>query len=106
MWGGAIQRILDEDRPTLKAINPRTWILQTDYLELDFHPSLRSFIRQRSQLLKTLKSAAPADWARTATITGAGNPLTRSVLFYAQWMAEHERPHIKQIERIVDRVRG
>jgi hypothetical protein len=27
--------------------------------------------------------------------------LERTVLFYAQWLARHERPHLKQIERIV-----
>jgi hypothetical protein len=24
------------------------------------------------------------------------------VLFYAQWLARHERPHVKQVERIVN----
>jgi hypothetical protein len=28
--------------------------------------------------------------------------LERTVLFYAQWLARHERPHVKQIQRIVN----
>jgi hypothetical protein len=28
------------------------------------------------------------------------------VLFYAQWLARHERPHVKQIERIVNTASG
>ena len=36
---------------------------------------------------------------------GAGKVLERTVLFYAQWLAEHERPHVKQIERIVNTMR-
>jgi len=28
--------------------------------------------------------------------------LVRSVHFYAQWLARHERTHVKQIERIVN----
>jgi hypothetical protein len=38
-------------------------------------------------------------------VTGAGKPLERTVLFYAQWLARHERPHVKQIERIVNPLR-
>ena len=40
-------------------------------------------------------------WSRTATVTGAGTVLQRTVLFYARWLAGHERPHVKQIGRIV-----
>jgi hypothetical protein len=56
---------------------------------------------QRTQLLAILELLPPEDWSRTATVTGAGKPLKRTVLFYAQWLARHERPHLKQIERIV-----
>jgi hypothetical protein len=48
----------------------------------------------------------PESWSRVATITEAGKPLERTVQFYAQWMATHERPHLKQIARIVNTVRG
>jgi hypothetical protein len=40
--------------------------------------------------------------ARAATETGAGRVLERTVLFYARWLAGHERPHVKQVERIVN----
>lgn len=36
---------------------------------------------------------------------GAGKPLVRTVLSYAQWLARHERPHVKQIEHIVNTMR-
>ena len=106
MWGKAIATILTEDKPTIRAVNPRTWIKQTDYLEQEFYPSLRAFTRQRTKLLAMLELLTTKDWSRTATVTGAGKPLTRDVLFYAQWMAEHERPHVKQIGRIADTVGG
>ena len=44
-------------------------------------------------------------WSRGATVTGAGAPLERTVLFYAQWVALHERPHVKQVEDIAQRLR-
>jgi hypothetical protein len=105
MWGGAIVTILAEDHPTLRAINPRTWIEQTDYPDLDFDSSLEAFAAQRAELLALLEPLPPEGWDRAATVTGAGKPLERTVLFYARWLASHERPHIKQVARIVDALR-
>jgi hypothetical protein len=34
-------------------------------------------------------------------VTGVGKPLERTVLQYAERMARHERPHLKQIDKIV-----
>lgn len=105
MWGDCIVAILAEDRPTLRAVNPRTWIKQTDYLDLDFQPSLRAFASQRADLLALLEPLPRENWSRAAIVTGAGNVLERTVLSYAQWLAGHERPHVKQIERIISTVR-
>jgi hypothetical protein len=46
-------------------------------------------------------TAAGGSLVARATVTGAGRTLERTVLFYAQWLASHERPHVKQIERAV-----
>jgi len=105
VWGGCIATIITEERPTLRAVNPRTWIKQTDYLDLDFRPSFHAFTAQRAELLAVLDSLPHEDWSRSATVTGAGKTLERTVLFYARWLAEHERPHVKQIERIVNTMR-
>jgi hypothetical protein len=101
MWGKYIMAILAEDTPTLRAVNPRTWIEQTNYRALDFRPSLRAFATQRAELLAVLKPLPTEGWARSAIVTGAGKPLTLTVLSYAQRLARHERPHVKQIERII-----
>ena len=102
VWGGCIITMLAEDRPTLRAINPRTWIKRTNYLELDFQPSLGAFATQRADLLAILEPLPPDGWARVATVTGAGKVLERTVLSYAQWLAGHERPHLKQIAHLVN----
>lgn len=102
VWGNCIVTILAQDTPTLKAVNPTTWIKQTNYRELDFQPSLHAFATQRTELLAVLEPLDHEAWSRAATVTGAGRPLVRTVQFYAQWLANHERPHIKQIERIVN----
>ena len=105
MWGKYIVVILSEDHPTFKAVNPTTWIKKTDYLAQEFQPSLRAFARQRDDLLAVLEPLPRAGWSRSATVTGAGKVLELTVLFYAQRLARHERPHIKHIARIVSMVR-
>jgi hypothetical protein len=102
VWGNCIVAIIDQDRPTLRAVNPRTWIKKTDYLEQEFQPSLHAFAVQRTDLLAVLEPLAHEGWSHAATVTGAGKVLERTVLFYARWLAGHERPHLKQIKRIVN----
>ena len=105
MWGKYIAVILNEDRPTFKAVNPTTWIKKTNYLEQEFQPSLQAFTVQRAGLLAVLKPLAPEAWSRKATVTGAGKARERTVHTYALWLANHERSHFKQIERIVNTMR-
>jgi hypothetical protein len=105
VWGDCIATIIAQDRPTIRAINPRTWIKRTNYHKQEFQASLRAFSKQRTELLAVLQALTPRAWSRAATITGAGAPLERTVSSYAQWMARHERPHIKQIESIVNTMR-
>jgi hypothetical protein len=102
VWGGCIAAIIAEERPTLRAVNPRTGITHTDYRELDFRPSLRAFAAQRAELLAVLEPLPLEGWSRAATVTGAGKALERTVLFYAWWLAGHERPHARQVARIVN----
>jgi DinB superfamily len=105
IWGGCIATILAEERPALRAVNPRTWITQTDYGDLEFRRSLRAYAAQRATLLAVLAPLPPDGWSRSATVTGAGKTLERTVLFYARWLAEHERPHVKQIARLTTTTR-
>jgi hypothetical protein len=87
VWGGYIQRIIEDQRPTFKVINPRTWIEKTDYMQQDFEPALRDFTRRRRALLKMLRGCrhtagrarqpprAPASrWFRPCTPTPTGWP--------------------------------
>ena len=105
MWGKSIMAMIAQDRPALRAVNPRTWIKHTDYLEQEFQPSLQAFTAQRTELLAVLEPLPAEGWARAATVTGAGKPLELTVRSYGERLALHERPHVKQIERIVQTTR-
>ncbi len=105
VWGNSISTIIKQDMPTIRAINPRTWIKGTNYLEQKFQPSLQAFTAQRADLLAILRPLKARSWARSATVTGAGKPLELSIQSYAQRMAKHEHPHLKQIKHIADAIR-
>ena len=105
MWGKYIATILSENHPTFRAVNPTSWIKQTNYREQAFHPSLQAFTAQRAELLGVLQPLAPEAWMRTALVMGAGKPRERTVQTYALWLANHEQSHIRQIERIVTTLR-
>ena len=102
VWGKYMRTILAEDRPTFRAVNPTTWIKQTDYPELEFRRSLRAFAAQRAELLAVLQALPPKAWSRSATVTGAGKPRQRTVFSYAQWLANHERSHYRQIQHLAN----
>jgi len=98
VWGKYIVLILNEENPTFKAVNPTTWIKKTDYREQSFKSSLLAFTAQRAELLAVLKPLAPDAWTRTATVTGSSKLRERTVYTYAQWLANHERSHVRQIK--------
>jgi hypothetical protein len=102
VWGDCIAAILAEDRPTLRAVNPRTWIKSTNYREQEFKSSFRAFAKQRADLLTVLEPLPRKSWSRKATVTGAGAVLERTVLIYAAKLATHERSHLKQFQRIAN----
>ncbi len=105
VWGKYMLTILQQDTPTFRAINPRTWIKSTNYLEQKFKPSLQAFTKQRTELLAVLEPLTPKDWSRTALVTGVGKPLEKTVLSYAQRLVIHEQPHLNQIERSINVLR-
>jgi hypothetical protein len=105
VWGGSIVTMVNADHPTIRAISPRTYIHKTNYPDGAFGPSFEAYNRQRAELLAFLERLAPDDWSRGGTFTGAGRLLERTVLSEASAIALHERPHIKQIERVVNSMR-
>lgn len=106
VWGGCIATILAQDEPTFRAVNPRTWMAQTDYLDLEFKSSLDAFTTQRAALLGVLEPLPLTAWSRGATVKGAGKTLRRTVFSYADWLASHERPHLKQIASVAAMMRA
>ena len=104
--GGAMVRITTEDHPAWRRVSPRSWIRKTDYPTWDFAAALTAFSEQRAELLPHLESLPPEAWEWTATVTEPGKTVERSVHFYGDWMADHERIHWDQIGEIVATLRA
>jgi len=105
VWGNYMMTILDEDRPTIRAVSPRTWITKTDYPDQEFAPALDSFTARRADLVALLEPLPAEDWARAATVSAVGRVYERTVRDYAERLARHEQEHVRQIEEITNRIR-
>jgi DinB superfamily len=104
--GGNMLRILTEEHPAWRRVSPRARMRTTDYVDWAFAPSFEVFERERSDLLRVLQPLGPDAWERTATVTeGNGVRRERSVRFFGDWLAGHERIHWDQIAGIADRMR-
>jgi hypothetical protein len=107
VWGSQrIWRMLEDDEPSIRAVNPRTWVQETNYSELPFSVSIDAFAKQRQRLLRRLETLDVLGWARGATFTGFGKPRRYTVLGEAEALARHERSHIRQLERRVSLLRS
>ncbi len=94
-FGNAADR--EAGRLSIRAINPTTWVLQTDYFDLAFAPSFAAYAAQRADLVAFLGELDADDWPREVIVTGAGPPLTYTLHNFSQRIAIHERPHLRQI---------
>ena len=98
--GGNILRIVAEDHPAWKRLSPRAWMKKTDYTSWAFEPAFDAFRQQRAELLAVLEPLPARTWARTAAVDEYGSTVERSILFFGDWLADHERVHLTQIEQI------
>ena len=98
VWGKSIVDMITRDHPQLRYISQRSWIRTTDYLELEFRVSLKTFTDQRRELLKTLQCLTITDWSRAATFTTTTKGHEQTVFRYACRIADHENKHCDQIE--------
>ena len=100
--GGNMLRIVREDHPAWKGMSPRTWQKQTDYFEWTFPPAFKAFRAQRAELLEVLQPLPPEAWERTATVAVPPNKhFEYSMRYYGDWIAGHERAHLKHMARIL-----
>lgn len=101
VWGATIQRMIDQDNPTIRYVSPRGVMKKPDYAERPFKEGLELFVNERKKLVTTLRALPLAGWSRGATFT-ATTRRHGTVLSYAQQMAAHEAAHLVQFEALFD----
>ena len=101
VWGGSIERMIAEDRPTIRYVSPRSWIKKSDYLQQSFHACLSAFSDRRATLVETLRALDRIDWSRGATFTATTLGREATVLSYGRRIADHEAQHLVQLQRTV-----
>ena len=97
VWGGSIEAMLAQDKPTLPYRHPRQWIKKTNYPDLLFYESFQAFRTQRKNLLNVLNNLSFEDWSRAAMIKHREH----TVFSQARRMALHEGVHCQQIEELL-----
>ena len=105
--GGNMLRIVREDHPAWKGMSPRAWQKKAGYVDWAFDPAFEAFRAQRAALLGVLEPLPLEGWERTATVTVPPHSVYEySTRYYGDWMAGHERAHLKHIARVLDELAG
>jgi hypothetical protein len=103
--GGNMLRIIREDHPAWKGVAPIA--RQKEYFGQGFRPAFAAFSALRAEILEALEPLAPEAWERTATVSAPpGKVYENSVRYYGDWMARHERSHLRHIKRILAELDG
>ena len=101
--GGNMRRILTEDHPSWKGMSPRTWQKKSGYHDVRFGQSFEDFASQRAALLALLEPQPREAWDRTASVTVPPKKVYEySVLYYGDWLASHERAHLRGLPKIIE----
>jgi hypothetical protein len=80
----------------------RARMKKTVYRGWELARPFEDFTEQRAELLDVLEPLPPEAWARTANVIGMlRETREHSALYYADWMAGHERVHWRHIGRII-----
>ena len=100
--GGNMLRIVREDHPAWTGMAPAAWQKRSGYFDWKFAPAFEAFRAQRFELLEVLEPLPPEGWDRTATVTVPPKKVYEySTLYYGDWMARHERSHLRHMARIL-----
>jgi hypothetical protein len=103
--GGNMRRIIREDHPSWKAMNPRTWQRKSDYHEWPFARAFDSFSRERAALLEVLEAVDDEAWERTGSVrVPPAKTFEYSTRYYGDWLAGHERAHLKRLPGAIAQV--
>ncbi len=104
VWGKGIQRMLSEDKPSMRYVSPRGFMKKPKYAFPSFEASFNEFKAGRESLLQSLKALSQEAWQRQVTFTATTRGKHHTVYTYARRIAEHEHHHFSQFDHILQAV--
>jgi len=87
--------LLEQDEPFIAARNTDEWAMEREYNNQDGQQAVQDFITARVQTLEIMRNLSDADWQRKARHAIFG-PTNLQEL--TNFMAEHDRLHIRQAQ--------
>lgn len=93
-FGERIRRLLEEDEPFLPDFDGEKAAREREYLKLELAPALAAFAAAREENLRTLRSLAGEQGARSGRQEGVG---TVTLLDMPRRMLDHDLAHLNEI---------
>jgi hypothetical protein len=76
---------------------------QDAYFDAPFAAALDDFATKRAAMLDVLEPLPEEAWQRTATVTVPPKTVHEyTAIFYGDWLARHERSHLRHIARVLE----
>lgn len=91
-----LRRVLTEDSPHLEAFPSHHWSAEHYRADEPLADILNEFARTRAELVNTLRSLSPEDWARVGFHPPSGR---RAALWWAERTLNHAREHLEEIRK-------
>jgi len=92
-----VAHVLATPEEPLKPISPEKWPVERNYLEQDFHDTVKAFLLEREKSIVWLKSLQEPKWEQAVYHPDVG--LRSAKKFLINWLA-HDYHHIRQINHI------
>jgi hypothetical protein len=96
-YGVRVERILNEEMPSLPDLNGARLALERRYSEQSFDDGLETFAEARARNLSALKGATDEQLSRRGVLEGAGEVTLASL---ASLMYEHDRGHREELRHL------
>ncbi|HNB51760.1 MAG TPA: HAD-IA family hydrolase [Anaerolineales bacterium] len=93
-----IQQILLEENPFIAGVDTDAWVEANHYVNEDGPAAFQAFLATRLETLSLLDTLTESDWKRPARHAIFGPTSFQEI---GQFMAEHDRLHIRQIHPFV-----
>jgi hypothetical protein len=96
--GNRVERILDEDEPSLEEYDDSLWAIEHAYRDQDPRQALQEFTALRTALVARLETLRPEDWNRVGILAKHGRVTLHWLL---DQFSNHDAKHVVQARDVL-----